>query len=274
MAAYLWWARAEASAVWIRGMGPVRSGGNWKVILQNIWASLLHNTANTPCYWFSPMCIKLSLQRMKRLQQTRWELAWSSSRLARTFQQTLVIPLSLKELKANKKNLVQRGTNSYTLEKAFTAFAVARKFCSLVSLWVPGASAFLSELYLGAKTPQKIISIYEVFFQVKAVKLKASANHFYSKVRIPIAKTVCLSVKLPSFGGVIWCWEERQTITAISSCSASIFMLFSAFWWQRQYLHMHTNHITCLTSARTAAIKTTTIFCWHFEHLIIRKKKK
>lgn len=84
----------------------------------------------------------------------------------------------------------------YTWESLHGFCSIARKLCSLVSLWVPGASAFLFELYLEAKIPQKkkIISIYEVFFQVKAVKLEASANHFYSKVRIPIAKMVRLSV--------------------------------------------------------------------------------
>lgn len=59
-------------------------------------------------------------------------------------------------------------------------------WCQCFSFWI----VFRSQ----NTTKKKIISIYEVFFQVKAVKLEASANHFYSKVRIPIAKMVRLSV--------------------------------------------------------------------------------
>lgn len=33
-------------------------------------------------------------------------------------------------------------------------------------------------------------------------------------------------MKLPSLKVVIWCWEERQAITAIALCGASTFMLF------------------------------------------------
>lgn len=32
-------------------------------------------------------------------------------------------------------------------------------------------------------------------------------------------------MKFPSFTAVIWCWEERQTITAIPLCGTSTFML-------------------------------------------------
>lgn len=33
-------------------------------------------------------------------------------------------------------------------------------------------------------------------------------------------------MKLPSFKAVIWCWEERQAITAIAPCGTSTFTLF------------------------------------------------
>lgn len=44
----------------------------------------------------------------------------------------------------------------------------------------------------------------------------------------------------------------------------------SAFWLQRQYLHMHTNHITYWTSVRTANIKAG-LFCLYFKDLMIGK---